>query len=127
VKAPKPGLFFVAIFTILLLANPLLAVPDKSLYQVAPFMSAYRAIPNILLVLSKDLKMFQQAYNELLDMDGDGRIDTGFNPKVNYYGYYDSYSCYKYVGNVNRDGDSRGISFEPARPSRIKSKTSWTG
>jgi type IV pilus assembly protein PilY1 len=52
--------------------------------------------------------MFQQAYNELLDMDGDGRIDTGFNPKVVYYGYFDSLSCYKYVGNVNRDGDSRG-------------------
>jgi type IV pilus assembly protein PilY1 len=71
-------------------------------------MSAYKAIPQILLVLSKDLKMFQQAYNELIDMDGDGRIDTGFNPAVVYYGYFDSLSCYKYVGTVNRGGDSNG-------------------
>jgi type IV pilus assembly protein PilY1 len=72
-------------------------------------MSSFRAIPHILLVLSKDLKMFQQAYNELLDMDGDGRIDTGFNPKVTYYGYFDSKSCYRYEGKVNREGDSRGF------------------
>jgi type IV pilus assembly protein PilY1 len=83
--------------------------PDKSLYQSLPFMSAYRAVPHVLLVLSKDMKMFQQAYDELHDMDGDGRIDTGFNPKVNYYGYFDSLSCYRYEGRSKmREGDRNG-------------------
>ncbi|MDR0550224.1 MAG: hypothetical protein LBI10_12580 [Deltaproteobacteria bacterium] len=85
-----------------------LAAPDKSLYQSTPFISSFKAVPHILLVISKDLKMFQQAYNELSDMDGDGRIDTGFNPSVNYYGYFDSYSCYDYNGRVNREGDATG-------------------
>ncbi|MDR1607749.1 MAG: hypothetical protein LBT38_04990 [Deltaproteobacteria bacterium] len=78
-------------------------------------MSSYKAIPQVLLVLSKDYKMFQQAYNELTDMDGDGRIDTGFNPKVEYYGYYDSKSCYKYVGTINRGGDQNGY-FQRSGP-----------
>ncbi|MDR1394922.1 MAG: hypothetical protein LBK52_01960, partial [Deltaproteobacteria bacterium] len=84
------------------------AGPDKTLYQTSPFMSAYRTIPRVLLVLSKDRKMFQQAYNGLIDIDGDGRIDTGFNPKAIYYGYFDSYSCYTYAGSVSRAGDPNG-------------------
>ncbi|MDR1395669.1 MAG: hypothetical protein LBK52_05830, partial [Deltaproteobacteria bacterium] len=84
------------------------AGPDKTLYQTSPFMSAYRTIPRVLLVLSKDRKMFQQAYNGLIDIDGDGRVDTGFNPKAIYYGYFDSYSCYSYAGTVSRAGDPAG-------------------
>ncbi|MDR1041923.1 MAG: hypothetical protein LBR80_17510 [Deltaproteobacteria bacterium] len=53
-------------------------------------------MPRVLLVLSKDHKLFQQAYNNFSDMDADGLPDTGFNPSVVYYGYFDSYSCYYY-------------------------------
>ncbi|MDR1041664.1 MAG: hypothetical protein LBR80_16180, partial [Deltaproteobacteria bacterium] len=74
--------------------------PDKSDYQTSPIMSAGKTVPQVLLVLSKDHKLFQQAYNELTDMDGDGRVDTGFNPSVEYYGYFDSRSCYKYQGSI---------------------------
>ncbi|MDR1040923.1 MAG: hypothetical protein LBR80_12325, partial [Deltaproteobacteria bacterium] len=74
--------------------------PDKSDYQSSPIMSAGKTVPQVLLVLSKDHKLVQQAYNELTDMDGDGRVDTGFNPSVEYYGYFDSRSCYKYQGSI---------------------------
>ncbi|MDR0549067.1 MAG: hypothetical protein LBI10_06640, partial [Deltaproteobacteria bacterium] len=98
-----------------LVAPKALAVsPDKTLYQSSPFVSAYRTIPRVLLILSKDYKMFQQAYNGLIDIDGDKRIDTGFNPIAVYYGYFDPYSCYKYVGTVNRAGDSTGY-FQRAK------------
>ncbi|MDR1608161.1 MAG: hypothetical protein LBT38_07105 [Deltaproteobacteria bacterium] len=96
-------------FGAFLFANQAQAVsPDKTLYQTSPFMSAYRTIPRVLLILSRDYKMFQQAYNGLIDIDGDNKIDTGFNPGVVYYGYFDSYSCYKFVGTVNRAGDPTG-------------------
>jgi type IV pilus assembly protein PilY1 len=52
--------------------------------------------------------MFQQAYNGITDIDGDGRVDTGFNPTVVYTGYFDPYSCYSYSGTVNRAGDANG-------------------
>ncbi|MDR1039283.1 MAG: hypothetical protein LBR80_03795 [Deltaproteobacteria bacterium] len=72
--------------------------PDKLNYQTSPIMSAGKTVPRVLLVLSKDHKLFQQAYNELTDMDADGKIDTGFNPSALYYGYFDSKSCYAYSG-----------------------------
>jgi type IV pilus assembly protein PilY1 len=52
-----------------------------------------------MLVLSKELKMFGQAYPGLTDMDGDGRVDTGFNPAALYVGYFDPGSCYAYKGS----------------------------
>ncbi|MDR2200193.1 MAG: hypothetical protein LBR53_12245 [Deltaproteobacteria bacterium] len=76
------------------------ASPEKVNYQNSPIMSTGRTVPRVLLVLSKDRKMFLQAYNEFTDMDGDGRVDTGFNPAVIYYGYFDSKSCYQYTGDV---------------------------
>jgi type IV pilus assembly protein PilY1 len=86
----------------------LAVVPEKNLYQVSPFTSSSRTIPRVLIVLSKDYKMFLQAYNGLVDIDKDGRIDTGFNPTVIYTGYFDPYSCYKYQGTVSRSGDPSG-------------------
>ncbi|MDR2349210.1 MAG: hypothetical protein LBF41_01120, partial [Deltaproteobacteria bacterium] len=73
------------------------ASPDKTNYQNSPITSSGRTIPRVLLVLAKDRKMFQQAYNDLTDMDGDGRIDTGFNPSVIYHGYFDPKGCYQYT------------------------------
>ncbi|MDR2404810.1 MAG: hypothetical protein LBE27_00365 [Deltaproteobacteria bacterium] len=74
---------------------------DRANYQSSPVMATGRTIPRVLMVISKDRKMFQQAYNELVDFDGDGRIDMGFNPAVVYHGYFDSKSCYQYMGNPN--------------------------
>jgi type IV pilus assembly protein PilY1 len=82
--------------------------PDKLNYRASPVMSAGKTVPRVLLVLSKDHKLFQQAYNELTDVDGDGRIDTGFNPSAQYYGYFDSFSCYRYVGTPVNAANSAG-------------------
>ncbi|MDR2199315.1 MAG: hypothetical protein LBR53_07680 [Deltaproteobacteria bacterium] len=68
-------------------------------YQSSPFLASSQIMPYVLIVLSKDIKMFQHGYPGLTDMDGDGRMDTGFNPGVLYVGYFDSYSCYKYSGS----------------------------
>ncbi|MDR1608912.1 MAG: hypothetical protein LBT38_10970 [Deltaproteobacteria bacterium] len=68
-------------------------------YKALPISSAGMTVPEVLLVVSKDLKMFYQAYAGLIiDIDGDGRLDTGFNPNATYIGYYDSDSCYGHTG-----------------------------
>jgi hypothetical protein len=96
-----------AVLGIFSLASPLSAEPDKAKYQSAPFLAEGTLVPEVLMVLSKDHKMFQQAYNPLIDFDGDGFVDTGFNPSVLYYGYFDSYSCYKYSSsNLDKNGDN---------------------
>ncbi|MDR1080446.1 MAG: hypothetical protein LBQ79_05690 [Deltaproteobacteria bacterium] len=81
---------------------PLPTGPDKLEYQSAPFQATAEVIPQVLIVLSKHIQMFGQAYPGILDMDGDGRADTGFNPGVEYVGFFDSRSCYGYLGSTYR-------------------------
>jgi type IV pilus assembly protein PilY1 len=83
-------------------AAPLFASdPELATFQETPFMASGRTVPRVLLVISKDRKMFLQAYDELTDMDGDGRVDTGFNPSVKYHGYFDPSGCYAYKSDVS--------------------------
>jgi type IV pilus assembly protein PilY1 len=88
------------LFSLLSPARLSAVAPNKALYQSTPFTTTYRMIPHVLLVLSKHINMFQQAYPGVVDMDGDGRVDTGFNPAVEYVGIFDSRSCYAYNGSV---------------------------
>lgn len=80
--------------------RPASAAPSMDQYVSTPFWLEGRTIPLVMLVLERDWKMFYPAYNNLSDLDGDGALDIGFNPKVTYVGYFDSNSCYRY----NRTG-----------------------
>ncbi|MDR3203236.1 MAG: hypothetical protein LBV23_00615, partial [Deltaproteobacteria bacterium] len=100
---PKSALFFLGLVLMFLpfrAAAQLIEPPDKNRYQSPPFMASNPMLPQVLIVLGKDYKMFQHGYPGLVDLDGDGRVDTGFNPAVEYVGYFDSYSCYSYVGST---------------------------
>ncbi|MDR1081221.1 MAG: hypothetical protein LBQ79_09760 [Deltaproteobacteria bacterium] len=68
----------------------------KSRYSVMPFMTVSRTIPQVLIILSKGHKMYRRAYNDMLDLNGDGKIEMGFDPSITYYGYYDHQACYKH-------------------------------
>jgi|GEM_PF-3009068 len=83
-----------------MMAQPALAQPKLADYMATPFWLEGRTVPLVMLVLERDWKMFYPAYNNLSDLDGDGALDIGFNPKVTYVGYFDSNSCYIY----NRSG-----------------------
>ncbi|MDR2611827.1 MAG: hypothetical protein LBG06_02960, partial [Deltaproteobacteria bacterium] len=76
--------------------------PDPSNYERSPIANSSSMVPRVLIVLSKDHNLHTQAYGDLIDMDDDGLPDTGFNPSVDYYGYFDSKSCYKYTGDLTK-------------------------
>lgn len=82
------------------MAQPASAEPRLEDYMAAPFWLEGRTVPQVMLVLERDWKMFYPAYNNLADLTGDGAIDIGFNPQATYVGYFDSNSCYEY----KRDG-----------------------
>ncbi|MDR1035687.1 MAG: hypothetical protein LBT40_03670 [Deltaproteobacteria bacterium] len=97
-SAAGAGVLAVAVLLLAAAAPPAAeaSAPESLNYQNSPVTSTGRTVPRVLIVLSKDHKLFQQAYNNFSDMDEDGQPDTGFNPSVLYYGYFDSYSCYAY-------------------------------
>jgi type IV pilus assembly protein PilY1 len=62
-----------------------------------PFVSA--AIePNVLIILDNSGSMNSQAYDSDQDVSN---VDAGFNPNVNYYGYFNSAANYVYSANPN--------------------------
>ncbi|MDR1038681.1 MAG: hypothetical protein LBR80_00650 [Deltaproteobacteria bacterium] len=114
-------------FAAALAGSPLMAYsPPKEKYSSMPFMSLARATPQVLLVISKDHKMFTQAYNNLTDLNGDGKIDSGFNPSITYYGYFDSGSCYKHQNwRFERAGFTdmnHPEALKPTRPASLKDR-----
>lgn len=57
--------------------------------------------PVNLLVMGKSHNLFTAAYNDYTDLTGDGVPDIGYTPKsIDYYGYFDSYKCYKYSSSM---------------------------
>lgn len=52
--------------------------------------------PSVMLVLGKDIGMFEPAYLNTSDIDGDGITEIMFDPSVDYEGLFDNRLCYKY-------------------------------
>jgi type IV pilus assembly protein PilY1 len=65
-----------------------------------PLFSAASQPPLNMLVVGKDHKLFYEAYNDASDLNGDGTLDVGYQPTIDYYGYFDSHQCYAYSGGV---------------------------
>ena len=100
--------------------------PKRSDYESTPFWVAAPTIPHVMLIMSKEYKMFQPAYAGLnIDIDGNGRIDTGFNAGVIYTGYFDSYSCYAYSKNSTTTGGSTAGSSAKTLPVDTGSRFRW--
>jgi type IV pilus assembly protein PilY1 len=76
--------------------------------------------PLNMLVLSRDHRMYYEAYNDASDLDGDGVLDTTYktDKDFTYYGYFDSNRCYSYAGGVFTPG---GAAAEKKCPG------SWSG
>nr|WP_298416122.1 PilC/PilY family type IV pilus protein [uncultured Halomonas sp.] len=56
--------------------------------------------PRSMIVMSNDHQLFFKAYTDWSDIDGDGIIDDTYKSSINYYGYFDSQSCYDYDDSI---------------------------
>ena len=81
------------------------ALPAQAAYDIAQeplFLGGY-VPPLNMLVMGRDHKLYYEAYNDASDLDGDGDLDVGYKPAdIDYYGYFNSYTCYTYSGGVFR-------------------------
>lgn len=74
--------------TLAALASSAVTIPTT------PLVTQITAKPMVMLVASKDHKLFVEAYNDATDLDGDGTLDIRFKPSITYYGLFDSKVCY---------------------------------
>lgn len=67
-----------------------------------PLLALKTAPGLVMLNMSRDHRLYYAAYNDTSDINGDGAIDVGFKPEINYYGYFVSDRCYSYSTADNR-------------------------
>jgi len=75
--------------------RPVRAAGDDEIYTAS-------VPPLVMLVMGRNHKLYYEAYNDASDLDGDGQLDVGYNPSIDYYGYFDSFKVYKYDGTNQR-------------------------
>ena len=86
---------------------------SQNYHETPPFITT-AVSPKVMLVMGRNHKLFYQAYNDASDLNGDGEIDITYKPdEIDYYGYFDSYKCYRYVNGR----------FEPSCDSDPDTKT----
>lgn len=86
----------------------------------APLLQAQSVSPLVLLTLGRDEKLYNAAYNDYSDIDGNGEIDVGYKPNIQYFGYFDSFKCYEYSTTDKR--------FNPSSVTTDKKCSSkWSG
>ncbi|MGI4849511.1 MAG: PilC/PilY family type IV pilus protein, partial [Janthinobacterium lividum] len=68
----------------------------------APLYISNSQAPLVLLTMARDHKLYFEAYNDYSDLDGDGTLDIGYKPAIDYYGYFDSHKCYEYSAALGR-------------------------
>lgn len=86
-----------------------------------PFVGA-GAPPLVMLVMGRDHKLYYEAYNDASDLNGDGKLDVGYNPEIEYYGYFDSYKNYTYN---NAEGRFEPSSLAPDKTTSASNE--WSG
>jgi len=73
----------------------------------APLCLTGNTKPMTMLIMGRDHTLFYEAYNDVTDLDGylsdgsenpegDIQLDIGFEPGIQYFGYFDSKTCYNY-------------------------------
>lgn len=58
--------------------------------------------PLMMLVASRDEQLFDKAYTDYTDLDGDGVVDNSYNNNFDYEGYFDPFLCYLYDSGAGR-------------------------
>ncbi|HEY4143856.1 hypothetical protein [Pinirhizobacter sp.] len=71
------------------------AFPPGSVATAAP-----KVAPLIMLVMSRDEQLFNKAYPDYTDLDGDGTVDTTYQNAFDYNGYFDPSLCYTYASGT---------------------------
>ncbi|MEO7432621.1 MAG: PilC/PilY family type IV pilus protein [Dokdonella sp.] len=89
-----------AALTALAIFDPADALAQSIPISEIPLFTKASQPPLNMLVVGKDHKLFYEAYNDASDLNGDGTVDVGYQPTIEYFGYFNSYQCYTYSGGV---------------------------
>jgi len=83
--------------------------------------------PLIMLVMSRDEQLFNKAYPDYTDLNGDGTVDTTYVDSFEYNGYFDSDICYVYDTTNNYFKAKSKVTAGHACGASNKNTSLWSG
>lgn len=86
--------------SLLLVAATQVNSADLSLPSAPLFVANQNLTSLVMLVMGRDHTLYYEAYNDASDLDKDGILDIHYDPKIDYYGLFDSYKCYTYDSDL---------------------------
>ena len=95
-------LLYTVYYTLMVMILSIAYFPSSSFasnatdYQAVPPFVTAGVPPLVMLVMGRNHKLYYEAYNDASDLNNDGTLDIGYNPVIEYYGYFDSYKYYEY-------------------------------
>ncbi len=89
----------------------------------APLYMGQTVPPLMMMVMSRDERLFTKAYSDYTDLDDNGELDTTYNDKFDYAGYFGPNTCYEYSGGKF----TASKSAEGANKHSCKTGNSWSG
>lgn len=117
------AIFIISLLIIAVHGRTLTAEAETAVsYNYIPPFLTNSAAPLVMLAMGRDHTLFYEAYNDASDINGDGVLDTKYDPSIDYYGYFDSYKYYKY--------DSTNNYFYPVgytSDKKVPSNNEWSG
>lgn len=73
-------------------------------YCVRPPFISQPVPPMVMFEIGRDHKLYYEAYNDGVDLNGDGKIERTYDHSIEYYGYFNPYKCYTHTGgSANND------------------------
>ncbi|MCY0856154.1 hypothetical protein [Cupriavidus sp. D39] len=108
-----------------------LAVLSASAAQLnlasVPLYAGGNVPPIVMIDLSKDHALYQKAYNDYSDVNGDGKIDTTYDDSIDYAGYFDSFKCYTYSTTQHAFVPASTIATATPKNHYCPASTAWSG
>ena len=92
----------------------------------APLLTLKTAPGLVMLTMGRDLSLYKAAYNDLVDLDGDGVIDIYFMPVFRYEGYFAYNRCYTYSDGIFSPSKMSGV-LNKCSTSDGKKTLTWSG
>jgi type IV pilus assembly protein PilY1 len=101
VKSFRPKLGILSVWGVLIVSVSFYVAEAQAAMNdyciTPPFISA--AVPPLVMFeMGREHKLYYEAYNDSVDLNEDGRIDTEYNHSIEYYGYFDANKCYVHSG-----------------------------
>lgn len=93
-------------------------------YCVRPPFISEPVPPMVMFEIGRDHKLYYEAYNDGVDLNGDGKIERTYDHSIEYYGYFNPYKCYTHTG-----GSANGDMYNPvaANTDRFCASGQWSG